>query len=829
MKLAELRLLALATSGLTLFAAQPALAQAAAEEDGSDIVVTARRVEERLQDVPISISVFSQEQLSARNISNSTELATYTPSLTLNSRYGPEKSSFAIRGFSQDLNTLPTVGVYFADAVAPRLTSNITSGNGAGVGSMFDLQNVQVLKGPQGTLFGRNTTGGAILLVPRKPTDRLEGYVEGTIGNLDAKRLEAVLNLPLADTFKVRLGVDRNTRDGFLNNRSGIGPKKFGDVDYVAARLSILAELTPDLENYTVFSYAKSDTNGIVTKAAYCNRGTVAGSTGSTAITRSLFCAQVDRMAGYDFYDVENSHPDPFVKSRTWQVINTTTWDVNDAITVKNIANYGEARESYAFNLSGDNTPYPFVHTNPGPANSQGQQWTFSEELQLQGRSADGKLNWQVGGYLEHSSPIGTQEQWTSVFSNCTDVYAFKCSPIMITVAGRTVPAGSVGIARNNYFYKNYGVYAQATYNFTEQFAVTAGLRNTWDRQRVEAENIRVVPSANGPLAFSCTRAVTPTPNPGADLLTMRKCGVGRGFKTSSSDPTWMIDLEYKPVPDVMVYAKYARGYRGGGINEANIGAETWKPETVDSYELGLKSSFSGSVSGYFNLTGFWNDFKDQQTSVFIPQCTAAIPGCTAPAFTGINGIQNVGRSRIRGIEADASALLWDALRFDVGYAYLDAKVTGGSVPFCDNRSFICSGATFLGKGTVLPFAPKHRLTATASYTLPLDESIGRVSLGATYTHTGKQFSTHGADAATAAGAIPFNGGISPATDLVNLNLDWKGVAGAPVDLALFATNVTKEKYWVASSNGLSSLGGDSLILGQPRVYGMRLKFHFGD
>ena len=799
MNTARLRLAALATTALAAVSlVQPVLAQtsdrgAAADEAGADIVVTARRFEERLQDVPISISVLSQEQLSARNITNSTELATYTPSLTVNSRYGPDKSRFAIRGFSQDLNTLPTVGVYFADAVAPRLTSNITSGNGAGVGSMFDLQNVQVLKGPQGTLFGRNTTGGAILLVPRKPTDRLEGYVEGTVGSFDMKRVEAVLNLPLADTFKVRLGVDRHKRDGYINNRSTIGPRKFGDVDYTAVRLSILAEMTPDLENYTVATWAESDTRGIVTKAAYCNRGTVPGSTGSTAVVRALFCGQIDRMeaGNYGFYDVENSHPDPFVKSRTWQVINTTTWDASDTLTIKNIAAYGEAREKYAFNLSGDNTAFPFVHTNPGPNRSQGQQWTFSEELQFQGRTGNGKLNWQVGGYMEHSSPIGTQEQWTSVLSNCTDVYAFKCAPLAFSP---TIIVGSVGVARNNYYYKNYGVYAQATYNFTEQFALTAGIRNTWDRQMVKAENIRVTPSVNGPLAFSCSRAVTPTPNPGAELLERGQCGIGRSFATRSSDPTWTLDLQYKPVPDVMVYAKYARGYRGGGLNEANIGAETWAPETVDNYELGIKSSFSGSVSGYFNLSGFWNEFKDQQASVFIPQCTANMAGCTAPAFTGINGIQNVGRSRIRGIEADAMALFFESLRLEVGYAYLDAKVTGGSVPFCDSRSFICSAASFLGKGTILPYAPKHRLTATASYTLPLDESIGQITVGATFTHTAKQFSTHGSDAAFAAGAIPFNAGLSPATDLLNLNLEWRDVAGAPIDLALFATNVTKEK-----------------------------------
>ena len=123
-------------------------------------------------------------------------------------RFGPEKASYAIRGFNQEGTTAPTVGVYFADVVGIRSQSGTTGGNSVGAGAFMDLQNVQVLKGPQGTLFGRNTTGGAILLVPQKPTDRLEGYIEGTLGNYDAKRVMGAINIPLADTFKVRIAAD---------------------------------------------------------------------------------------------------------------------------------------------------------------------------------------------------------------------------------------------------------------------------------------------------------------------------------------------------------------------------------------------------------------------------------------------------------------------------------------------------------------------------------------------------------------------------------------------------------------------------------------------
>ncbi len=215
--------------------ATPALAQAAdngASADVSDnaanardnanvgdIVVTARRVEERLQDVPISISVMTQDQLSNRNVVDSADLARYTPSLSANTNFGADNTTFALRGFVQDIGSAPSVGTYFADVVSPRGGFlGFPVGDGAGPGSFFDLQNVQVLKGPQGTLQGRNTTGGAVLLVPQKPTHKFEGYVNGGIGNYGMRDIQGVINVPFGDTFRMRLGIDHMTRDGYLRN-----------------------------------------------------------------------------------------------------------------------------------------------------------------------------------------------------------------------------------------------------------------------------------------------------------------------------------------------------------------------------------------------------------------------------------------------------------------------------------------------------------------------------------------------------------------------------------------------------------------------------------
>ena len=798
----------LASSLGAIVAADPALAQ-----DAGDIVVTARRVEERLQDVPISITVFNQQQLDNRNIVSASDLGTYTPSLTANSRFGPDKSSFTIRGFSQESNTSPTVGVYFADVVAPRAAAGTASGNGAGPGSFFDLQNVQVLKGPQGTLFGRNTTGGAVLLLPRRPTDQFEGYVEGSLGSHDLRRVQAVINVPLAPTFKVRFGIDRNQRDGYLRNRSGLGPDKFGDVDYLALRLGILGELTPDLENYTVATYSKSTANGILGRVFACQRDPALQG-GRAAFTARAACDQVDRQdaRGDGFYDVENNVPNPYNNSEQWQVINTTTWLATDNLTVKNIASYGEFRERVGFNITGDN----FFSTNPAFPRFVGQpfantilynipgrysaiQSTFTEELRLQGVAANGALTWQTGGYFESSQPMGGNTSYSQSLIYCADASSLQCT-------GYFGNSSSLSIVDNEVSFRNIGLYGQGTYELSDKLAVTAGLRYTWDRTKGTGRRLAVRFNTPNVPVGTCAN---PLLRPGLVTLDLNDCA-SPTFVQSSARPTWLIDLEYKPSNDAMLYVKYSRGYRQGGVNPSLIGLETWNPEKVDTYEVGAKTSFRGAVSGFFNVTAFYNDFTDQQISAI----------ATSKASSGLPGarlVVNAGKSRLWGVEVDTSLELAKGLRLDGGYAYLNTKLIDFVAPVLAPTSPYERISTDGGVGGVLPLAPKHRLTSTLTYTLPLDESVGRVSFGATYTYTSSQ---------VAASTSLF--GTLPSSELVNLNLNWESIAGLPVDLAAFVTNLTKEEVPLNVSGNWQSLGFESYIPGAPRMWGVRLKYRFG-
>jgi iron complex outermembrane receptor protein len=791
-----------------ILSASPALAQnsPAATDDGA-IIVTARRVEERLQDVPISITVFSQEDLAKRNIVQSADLATYTPSLSINQQFGPDKGTFALRGFVQDQATAPSVGAYFAEVSTTRVQGSTTSTPGPAQGSFVDLQNVQVLKGPQGTLFGRNTTGGAILLVPQKPTGRLEGFVEGSLGDYDLRRITGVVNVPLAETFKVRLMVDRNKRDGYIINRSDRGVRDYNNINYFAARLSIVADLTPDLENYTIATYSRTRSHGYVAHIEACNPA-------ATSVTATAGCAQVARQnaRGDSVLNADVNGPNPFFHLRTWSVINTTTWHASDNLTVKNIASFSEYYERASFSVGGENffrttgTPVrfqvSFLDTQAGQPTAAANQIT--EELQFQGKGLDGKLEWQIGGYYEKSIPIGWSSAHTSSTADCLDAETLTCTD---TLGG----AGNISASRVRYGFTDKGLYAQGTYNFTDQLALTGGIRYTWDKGLGTDEATRLV-APNFSTRVCNNRVLFKGTGPGnAKIVTDRaQCHVTR--TTESDAPTWLINIDYKPTPDLMLYAKYSRGYRAGGLNMTNVGLESWDAEKVDSYEGGIKATFSGAVRGYVNVSGFYNNFTNQQ--IFSSLIAKPDSGLAGGA-----GIVNAGKSRIYGAEVEAAATFFDSLRVQVGYSYLNATLQSIIIPTLPAESPF-SAILPPPAGTQLTLTPKNRATVTLTYTLPLPESVGRLSVGGTLTHTDRQLAT--------AATLPQYRYL-PKTDLLNLNVDWSNVAGLPVDASFFMTNATNKKYPVAVRSFYNSFGYEGRNYAAPRMWGVRLRYRFGE
>ena len=602
--------------------------------------------------------------------------------------------------------------------------------------------------------------------------------------------------------------------------------------------MSIVGDLTPDLETYTIARYTRSDTNGIIPKVIsagpYPDFPIAPGLGGFLA---PLAAAQIARAAarGDGYWDVENSLTDPKEIQKTWQVINTTTWKASDNLTIKNIVSYAEFKQDTAFSLFGDNYTYPAIpagaffpgspaypagravgiQIKTGPSGHYASQSTFTEELQFQGNSADGRLIWQAGAYLEISKPLNFNSGFNEIFLECSDPRAYQCSLSFLGDFGLR----NISTANIKDSYNNKGLYAQATYKLSEQFSLTGGFRYTMDRMRDFTRNINTTIVSPGVATFSCQDILLFNAGTPENPIPVSASGPNgpeciQRIKISSNRPTWMLGLDYKPNPDLLLYAKYSRGYRQGSIISNNFGFETFDPEKVDTFEAGAKTSFAGAVPGYFNIAAFYNNFTKQQI---------AVNSVVAPAYAAVIApsqiIANAGKSRIWGVEVDASARLFEGFRVDVSYAYLDTKLVSITPP--ELPVFFSDLEPASDVGGPLAQSPKNRVTLTATYTLPLDESLGRISFGGTFTHTD-------ANQVHTRRFAPTTYKVS-AENLLNLNASWDSVAGMPIDLSFFMTNVTNTKRFVYPIATYQTMGSESVYLNQPRMWGFRAKYRFGE
>ncbi|MBQ0796751.1 MAG: TonB-dependent receptor [Zhongshania sp.] len=793
-----------------------------------EVIITAQRREENAQDVAISVTVFNQEQIANANMINSSDIATYTPSLTVDTRFGNENTSFAIRGFTQSLRTTASVATYFADVVAPRGAVAQTSGDGAGPGTLFDLANIQVLKGPQGTLFGRNTTGGAILLVPNKPSEEYEGYVEFSAGELGSRRQQVVANFPVSDNFKVRFGLDQNERDGHLNNITGVGARKLGNTEYLAARLSLVWDITDSIENYTILTYVDSESTGYTATLFDCNTDqTVVDN--PFALTIGSECVrqlEMQEATGQDgFYDLVSTVKTPITTIKEKRFINTTTWEIDENLTAKGIIAYahlegtngsdifGTRFQENVAALLGFGLPLGLVDprreislgasvVNPDFPSTSQQTWVG--ELQLQGVALDSRMIWQAGLYHENSTPDGFSGQNAASLLYCdlstietSDPSQFNCFDPLLGIAG------GVLIFKSKTEFLNQAVYGQATYDVLPQLSTTLGLRYTWDETKGEGVKERY-----------------------AYLLSDRQAPVfSRSTpEVKSEAPTGFLEFNYRPIDDVMLYTKYTRGYRQGSVNVASDpGLDTHEHETVDTYEIGAKTTFGGPVPGRVNIAVFHNDLKDMQLQI----------GYNSASSGPTTGIVNAGEAEINGFEVEAYFQLFEPLSLSISYSQLDTELLKQSdVDPADVERAVTeasgnplsgqiAASTFVpiaAEGDELPYAPESSWVATLKYQLPVSADIGLMDVGVTYTYTGEQ-------RAAASNSTPHD--VLPDYNLLNVNASWLGVLGSNFDLTLFGTNILDEQYLTYVSGTYVATGIESRQVGFPKMYGARLRYSF--
>ncbi len=272
-----------------------------------------------------------------------------------------------------------------------------------------------------------------------------------------------------------------------------------------------------------------------------------------------------------------------------------------------------------------------------------------------------------------------------------------------------------------------------------------------------------------------------------------------------------------------MIYGKWSRGYRQGGL--AIFGPDPIQPydkETVDTFEAGVKTSWGGSMPGSFNFSGYYNNLRNQQLQLGVA-CNTNKPGFTV-ICSGNATIINAGKSRIWGLEAELNVSPFQGFQLGLAYGYINARLLQVTIPtvgapFNDITPPLASGCAGDQCDTIANSGPPHQFVGSAHYTFPMSESLGKLTIGGTFVYQSRR-------RIVADGVAGSGRGIAPGTKVLNLNATWENVAQLPVDLSIFATNVTNQEI-ILQINDNQARGFISAIVGEPRMWGGRIRYHF--
>ncbi len=772
-------------TGVALTIAPAAFAQDSAGDSisGDDIVVTARRREENIATVPASITAFNAEALVERSIKSDSDLQLVTPGLTIRQTQGNNSLTYSIRGQTADtFSGSPSAVIAYLNEVPLTISSAST---------FYDLENIQVLKGPQGTLFGRNATGGAVLYNTAKPTDELAGLIRGRLGNFDLYEVEGMLNVPVDEAVLLRAAFNTTRRDGYIHNL--FDDTHLGKIKRDSGRLTMTVKPSETIANTTMLQYTK--TGGTNTGASYtysvygcgdtnngyaltCGSGLLFGpgldvAFGAPGLWAAYLAAHPKAYApGLIAYVDEQKrmgarktrHPGAAGHSaRDWMLSNTTTMDFGDNLQLKNIIAYSDsATDSEQPQLG---APFVTILTANAAANQSGNELSvesFTEELQLQGDALDGKLNFIAGFYMQRQK---SDTLWPQTYFDLRPILA----PAYVT---------------NNFRIKNNteAVYGQASYALMDNLKFTAGLRYTWES----------VSMSQLPLATYTASAPDQHKN--------------------FSDPSWDVGLEFQATPELFAYLKTRGSFRSGGFNgaappisqPASGGGNLFDSEHTQDIEGGLK--YNGTALGrpaYFNVAVFNQWIQDVQRVEF--------PDPDGPGgLASIAVTANVPSSKIWGIEAEASIRPADWLQIGAQGAYTNAKFTDGDIVLFGNPySYGPVGDT-----------PKTSGVFWVQLDFPAGENAGDISLRGEVYGQSSQYFSNAADTIAPGTKLP-------GYALLNGRLGWNNVMGSGFTAALFGKNLTDKTYFTGGMTLAAALGHNAAAVGEPRNYGLEISYSF--
>jgi len=798
-------------------AAQQDQASASATSGLEEIVVTARRREERVQAVPIAITAFSQADLERQQIHDVHDLGNHVPSLNVSL---PQSDANGLYAGQVRLRGLPGMEIYVADVPIGNADYQAGTGiqHGLSEGNFFDLDDIEVVKGPQGTLFGKNSVGGLISIRPKKPTNNYEGYAKVAFGNYADKEGEFALNIPvIRDTLLVRIAGQGQQRDGYTHNV--FSGKDLDNKNYQAWRASITLRPSDDFENYFMTDGYWQDTNGGANIVKYLNPNFILSRLGpgfvplDPGVTKG--CVAVVTLQGPAFGPLPPNFPGgcgqfqiglyqqdlniPFQEQQRlgpravvgdafqgigkdyfYGFTDTITWEVADNLTIKNIA----AARIYK-QLATDNfTPFGVQILNIGvPGNNQiwsGNSAQYTEELQFQGRSLGGKLEWVVGGYLEYDHPIGD------------------------TLLGSAnllgTSAGAVSYYHFNNQSRSQALFVHGIYDLSdilEGLRITGGYRYTWDYAESQSR------SATGVDAVIRDAAGNPTNCPaifGAD----RNCY--QSLSAHFSSPGWNVSLDEQLDPNTLLYVRAGNAYRPGGFNLAVPAAfATFGPEHVTDVEIGAKVDWE--LFG-MHLRTNGDIFRTTYKAIQITQQVSTTDSNGINHTNTLN--QNAASATIQGGELEGVVVPFDGLELEPHISYLNAGYDQYPTVFGNEA----------GANPAFLFSPKWAYGVTVTYHLPIDQSVGDVALSANYSWTGHQY-----DSTSIGEIFP----IIPSFDLLNIKVDWTNVLGHSFDVGFFMTNALDKLYVQGVEPIYDQLGFTSVVYGQPRMFGFSLKYRFSE
>jgi iron complex outermembrane receptor protein len=571
-----------------------------------EIVVTARRTEERLQRVPASVSAFNERALDRIQAVDTTGLQGAVPNLNIvQGRGSSDATNIYIRGIGQPdaLQTFdPAVGVYIDDVYLSRIRGTQLD--------LLDLERLEVLRGPQGTLYGKNTIGGAIKYITRKPGQDFRANASLGLGSYDQVELKAAASGPITDTLAVGAAFIRSTHDGYVRDESL--DRRYNDKNVIGGRLALA--FTPSTKFRVDLASDYSQENAALNVGRPVNNLTTFS--GTTLVVTDPVGSGPYHWRGRTTPGLPNT-----TKTKHYGFSGTIAYDLTDALTLKSITAYRNLKTDDYIDI--DASQYQVGDVFVGV-----QQHQVSQELQL---AYDGPRFKGVAGVYYLDEHIKSHQE---AYGNDLLGPAFLNSGFLRTIDDRLNT-------------KSYAAYANGSYEIVPTVRLSAGLRythETKDYDRTTTRFFSLLPALNLTFPFSPPRG-----------------------KWNDWSPMASIDWQVNPA--TMLYARVAKGFKSGGFNgRANEAASAteYKPETVWSYEAGFKSNVTSQVR--LNGSIFDNEYKDFQAR--ISANAGDLDGLPSPVLS----VVNAGKMRIRGAELEAAYTPTSELLFDTQIGYLDAK-----------------------------------------------------------------------------------------------------------------------------------------------------------